>query len=70
MKTSKTILKGTITHVRDGDTFEVNDTPIHELQTNLVTVRLIKILRERLCLQGQGRRPHPLSAIYRFGGTF
>ena len=28
MKTSKTILKGTITHVRDGDTFEVNDIPI------------------------------------------
>ncbi len=28
MKTSKTILKGTITHVRDGDTFEVNDIPV------------------------------------------
>ena len=28
MKISKTILKGTITHVRDGDTFEVNDIPI------------------------------------------
>ena len=28
MKTSKTILKGTITHVRDGDTFEVNGIPV------------------------------------------
>ena len=28
MKTSKTILKGTITHVRDGDSFEVNGIPV------------------------------------------
>ena len=27
-KNSKTILKGTITHVRDGDTFEVNGIPV------------------------------------------
>ena len=57
MKTSKTILKGTITHVRDGDTFEVNgipvrlaalDCPENDTKKDVLHHRLLKSLKVQI----------------------